>query len=1141
MRMFRRHAFFSLLFLAVAFYSDAQLSLRTKHFSGEDGIQPFSQCKTDTLGYTWFISIDRSVDRLMRYDGKEFTITDNKYGSHAVAFLGSAWRPNRDPVPLKTDALGQVWMGSSRGIFLMKNGQPEPIMNRQKGMPSDTVVCMEFDNEGVLWVLSYKGLGLIRGLPDDPKWESVPTGAGMDPSSYMKLIPGVQFSRDHVFDLEKGADGSMWWGRSSYLGADSSYWFHARSSRDLNTIEKIGLPLRFSIIKFLNSGFMLTSPEFKTGYYSYTDGFRLMPFRSLYPLGDDSNGNYYFMANARGGIQQVVHSQGKDLSRIQAPDFKVIHTFSEDSMGFFNSDVGDEVWVYDFSFRRFSLVLRNGIALNQWDEYPMLSLQSTFMFSPKPGVIWIQKMQKIHATLVLAEKGKRKISYPGKANGYSPLGCLPSGKGFYTTADHSKFSTIYHVSDTSWKKIGNALTLFSFMDEKGFQMVDTAAQRFAYLHLNGEYAEYQMAFQFIAGIPGGVFFVLNDDSLFRVGTDGKRLLKHFSKGEVKGVQADRSGGCYVWVRNHEIWRWSEKAKTFSPIPALPSGDITRFQDLGMSLLVVKGGTPFFLRELHRSFPDTLSCPDILTAKYFLEDQSGRIFFYGTKGSNTMDHIWLYHNDVFKKLRFNKDIPSEDVLIADNDSVSDAIVVTVNGNVYKYFAAGDCFMKIGTTSSDIGFMWKAITRDQTLYLGGWGPDILTFDLGQSTPSYPVLSFLRTPSVNQNSSSSRGTKISYGEPIAFRYRGIADFDQRSVWYQTRLIGWDTTWSEISQDENKEFSLLEPGSYIFQVRSMDDSLVWSTVLSFEFQVLSPWYRTWWAYGIFGFVVLGFIYLLIKLNGHRLQLANIALNKRIENATREIRGQKDIIEIKNKEITDSIQYARRIQQTLLASDSLLKKELPGHFVLFKPKDIVSGDFYWGVRSGDLFFLAVCDSTGHGVPGAFMSLLNISFMNEAINEKGMTEPGKILEYVRERLIGSISYEGGQDGMDGILLSFSPGNKEIRYAAANNPPVIVRNGTLQELDYDKMPVGKSELAHPFITHRIVPEQGDTLYLFTDGYSDQFGGPKGKKLKHGSFCKILTQISTGTPEEQFHQLEQKFLDWKSDLEQLDDVLVIGIRF
>ncbi|MDP2385600.1 MAG: tetratricopeptide repeat protein [Bacteroidota bacterium] len=257
-------------------------------------------------------------------------------------------------------------------------------------------------------------------------------------------------------------------------------------------------------------------------------------------------------------------------------------------------------------------------------------------------------------------------------------------------------------------------------------------------------------------------------------------------------------------------------------------------------------------------------------------------------------------------------------------------------------------------------------------------------------------------------------------------------------------------------------------------------------------------------------------------------------------IEVQKEIVVEKQKEIVDSINYAKRIQYTLLAHQDLLKQHLPEYFIMFQPKDIVSGDFYWATQKEDMFFLAVCDSTGHGVPGAFMSLLNISFMNEAITEKNILEPNKIFDYVRERLIESVSKDGAQDGMEGILICFDKKNNSITYASSQNVPVLVRNKEIIKLQADKMPIGKGILSDPFKLYAIDAQKDDMLYLYTDGFADQFGGPKGKKFKYNQLNSMLIEQATLQPDEQKEMITSTFGKWKGGMEQVDDVCIIGIR-
>lgn len=271
------------------------------------------------------------------------------------------------------------------------------------------------------------------------------------------------------------------------------------------------------------------------------------------------------------------------------------------------------------------------------------------------------------------------------------------------------------------------------------------------------------------------------------------------------------------------------------------------------------------------------------------------------------------------------------------------------------------------------------------------------------------------------------------------------------------------------------------------------------------------------------------------------------------EVEQQKIIVDNKNKEITDSIIYARRIQQAILPPKEVLSKNLENAFILYKPKDVVSGDFYWMESSninGALeraIFLAAADCTGHGVPGAMVSVVCNNALNRAVREFKLTNPSEILDKVRSLVIETFekSEEEVNDGMDIALcsLQFSESSATLQYAGANNALYIVKANDkekLVEIKPNKQPIGKVDNPEPFTQHKIELQKGDTIYMFTDGFADQFGGKKGKKLMYKPFKNLLLSIQDKTMDEQKTTLEQYFEEWKGNLEQVDDVCVIGVR-
>jgi len=259
----------------------------------------------------------------------------------------------------------------------------------------------------------------------------------------------------------------------------------------------------------------------------------------------------------------------------------------------------------------------------------------------------------------------------------------------------------------------------------------------------------------------------------------------------------------------------------------------------------------------------------------------------------------------------------------------------------------------------------------------------------------------------------------------------------------------------------------------------------------------------------------------------------------------QRDTISQQKDQILDSIYYAERIQEAILPPDKHLSDHLSDHFLLFKPRDIVSGDFYWSLEKNHKLLVAAADCTGHGVPGAFLSMLGISSMNEIVNRNKMLKPGKILEELRNILIKSLHQTGtrgeARDGIEIALCVIDLKNQSLEYAGANRPLYLVREGDVRIIRPDRMPIGiYGQEKVPFTNHKLELRKGDGLYLFSDGYVDQLGGPSRKTFRVKRFRKLLLEIQDQPMESQKKILLQKLKEWQGEVEQIDDILVMGIR-
>ncbi len=399
------------------------------------------------------------------------------------------------------------------------------------------------------------------------------------------------------------------------------------------------------------------------------------------------------------------------------------------------------------------------------------------------------------------------------------------------------------------------------------------------------------------------------------------------------------------------------------------------------------------------------------------------------------------------------------------------------------------------------------------------------------------------------------------FVFEISALSFTDEESIEYEFYLRGTGNNYS--SYHKGKEFKAyynnLPPGKYEFIYKAKGKNNIWGYAQKYEFTIRTAWYNTWIVRFTLVILILAFgwgfyrvrirtveaqkkkLELLVKERTRDLEEANVEIEAQRDLAT----AQRDQIAAQKKEITDSIYYAERIQRSLLPPANVLKLMLPEHFILFKPRDIVSGDFYWVTEKTDKVYITAADCTGHGVPGAFMSMLGIAFLNEIVNKSEDIGPEEILNQLRKYIIKALKQNGqegeAKDGLDMSIVVFDKSQKTLSFAGANNPLYFFRSGELQEIKGDKMPVGIHEKMNSFTRHTFSIQRGDTFYIFSDGYADQFGGPKAKKFMYSNFKTLLTTLQTKSMREQGKILDDTLEAWKGDVEQIDDIVVIGLRF
>jgi len=435
--------------------------------------------------------------------------------------------------------------------------------------------------------------------------------------------------------------------------------------------------------------------------------------------------------------------------------------------------------------------------------------------------------------------------------------------------------------------------------------------------------------------------------------------------------------------------------------------------------------------------------------------------------------------------------------------------------------------------------------------------------KSTLNYAPVCYMEKMYLNgERIQTENGRTFSHKENnFIFEISALSFSDETSVEYEYYIRGTGNQYSSYhrGEDYKANYNNLPPGKYEFIYKAKGKNNIWGYAEKYEFSIRKAWYNTW-IFRILisiAFVVAAYLFYIIRINTIKAQKNRLEQQVRertheLEVANTEIEAQRDFarfqhdqIALHQKSIMDSIHYAQTIQNSLLPSAHILKSGLTDHFILFKPRDIVSGDYYWFSDQVDHYYIAAADCTGHGVPGAFMSMLGMALMNEIVSKDPSVDPDNLLNILRKQIIETLHQKGdpgaAKDGMDMVVCKVDQSKKQLKFAGANNPLYLVRNEELTEYRTDKMPVSIHLVMEPFTGHTIDLESGDHVFIFSDGYADQFGGPKGKKFKYQPFKKLLISLAGKDMHDQGLILDREFEKWKGDIDQIDDVVVIGMKF
>ena len=384
------------------------------------------------------------------------------------------------------------------------------------------------------------------------------------------------------------------------------------------------------------------------------------------------------------------------------------------------------------------------------------------------------------------------------------------------------------------------------------------------------------------------------------------------------------------------------------------------------------------------------------------------------------------------------------------------------------------------------------------------------------------------------------------LRINFVGINFSDPEKVYYSTFLENYDIDWTKMSLSREASYSLKD-GNYRFNLISVnEDGLLQETPVSFEILIKRPFWRAWWFILSMVGLISGIIILIVREREKAQKKIQEYLENELDARTKVVMKQKAEIELQNHEITDSINYAKRIQSSILPDVNRIKEHFSDAFIIFHPRDIVSGDFYWFDKLDEDRFVLVCaDSTGHGVPGAFMSMIGSTLLQDIVTRQRISKPSEILTMLDKQIFSTLNQNldvgVSNDGMDVIVCEFTLKNRHIRFASAMRPVIIILGGEIYYIKGNRSSVGgESEIEKYYDDQEYYLNEGDMIYLFSDGFPDQFGGPDGKKMKIARLKKLVGDVSKLPLIQQEEAISKFYYEWKGNHEQVDDILFMGVK-
>lgn len=1121
--MIRKILLLLLFIFSIDLYSQKE-DIQFEHLSMKDGLSmnPVMAIIQDSRGFLWF----GTQDGLNKFDGYSFKVyktIDEDSTSISDNFITA----------LCTDKNNKLWIGTLNGLNLYdpSNGTFKRFTQTSYNFPSKKIYCLYADPSGLIWVGTESGIALF----DPALMEFVSL---KDNFPYMSVL-----EQKTVLCIYKDHGGNYWFGTSSGL-----VQFDPSQTR-----------LRNHFSNAENSGTLSNNIVLSI----YEDSKKNLWFGTLDGLNRYDAKNNVFIHQFFKQNQDELTSTKKNNAVAGVNIYSIVNNYGgntircvlEDSDGWLWVGTDMELIIFNPSTGRFINYKKDLIDPTGINDHFIRS-----MYMDNSSNLWVGTLgnglnkvnlkpkkfthyqKKINNPQSLSENYVRSICEDD--NGKLWVGTLVGGLNQFDPVSQnfvhykkSESQSANSINDNNvwticYDKSINSLWIGT---NNGLDLLDLQTNKFKhYLHNDNDPASISdntirnvfidSKGQLWCGTENGL-------NLFDRKTEKFKYYNKFnsviSNNTVWKIAEDKNGK--LWLATNDGLNMLDPISGKFEIFRRVNGDTSSLSQNGVRTVYIEASGMIWVgtqNGLNKLDPNTMKF-----TRYDERDGLPNSFIYGIT-EDTKGHLWISTNKGISEFDKKRTFKNYDIYdgLQDFEFNTNACYRAKNGDMY--FGGPNGFNRFNPSSLQRNSIVPKVVIT--------GLKIMDKSLNNALDVSEV----------------RELTLKYNENIIYIEFAALDFTNPSRnRYIYKMEGFNKEWVDAANARSITYTNLDPGDYTFMVKGSNADGIWNeTPTTLRITILPPFWKTWWFYLLSTITLILCLFFYIHQRTRNLLRTKMILEETVKNRTAEVEMQKSELSQKNKDITDSINYAQRIQRSMLPDEQTFSGSFSDAFVFYQPRDIVSGDFCWiaSVHTSDdrdlnLKIVCAVDCTGHGVPGAFMSLIASELLNQTVKNPDVNSPGDVLKFLNQKLPQALNKNSSEkiyDGMDIVCCAIDLNNQKLYFSGANRPLWGIKNdGTFFEMKATKASVGGFTLDdQEFATHVVPLEKGDRIYLFSDGFADQFGGEKNKKMGTKKFREMIKSTAQNkTMSEQKKELIQFFDSWKGKHEQVDDILVIGIRF